>query len=364
VASSAKDALNVFELQQVSKLNIPPAHFGYLETGVDGEATLAGNRDAFSAWKLRARRLVDVTTVDLSTEILGHKIATPIVLSPVSSQRAFHPEGEEAVAKATQTLPHIFTLSTLASTAVEAVVKLAGGPVWFQLYPSPDFEIAKHLIGRAEAAGCPTLVLTVDLPYLSNRETELRAGRQDTRHCDACHVGTGLQRIMARKPMFDGLDRSKISSLLAPNMSWDFIERVRGATKMKIVLKGIVTHEDAELAVKSGVDGIWVSNHGGRAEESGRGTLHSLVEVAQANRGRLPIVIDGGIRRGTDIIKALALGATVAAIGRPYIYGLGAFGQAGVERVLTILRDEMKLAMAALGLTAVQKVSLDSVVRE
>ncbi|MEE8134017.1 MAG: alpha-hydroxy acid oxidase, partial [Gemmatimonadales bacterium] len=204
------------------------------------------------------------------------------------------------------------------------------------------------LLSRAEGAGCPVVVLTVDLPVNSNRNTERRYAAADDRDCVTCHTPT-VEGYFSRKRMFDSVDVSNLTGLFAPSLTWEFIQRLKDTTDMRIVVKGIVTGDDAERCVDHGADGIIVSNHGGRAEESGRATILSLTEVVAAVRGRLPVIVDSGFRRGNDILKALALGATAVGIGRPYLWGLGAFGQPGVERVLDILRGELEIAMQLAG---------------
>ncbi len=276
---------------------------------------------------------------------------------------AFHPDGEIAVAKAAKAKGHLQILSTMTTASVEDVTAARGGPIWYQLYPTAKWAVTEALVRRADAAGCPVLVLTVDLPVISNRETASELARQDERDCAACHeLGASTYFRVDRKPMFDGLDTSGLRDLDAPALTWDFISRLRNVTRMKILLKGIVTREDAKLAVDEGVDGIIVSNHGGRAEESARGTIESLPEVVEAVSGRIPVLIDSGFRRGTDIFKALALGADAVAVGRPYLWGLAAFGQAGVEAVLDILRQELALAMRLAGATSIAGITRDFVI--
>jgi len=353
--TSPEDALNVFDFEAVARQKVPPAHFGYMATGVDDDATLRANRDGFAKLKIRPRRLVDVREIDASTELFGRRWPTPIVVSPVGSQRAFHPDGELATARAARAGRHLQVLSTVSTTSVEDVSAARGEPVWFQLYPSSDWTITERLIARAEATGCPVLVLTVDLFAGTNRETQARYEKRDSRSCMACHSGT-QPGYVSRKPMFDGLDVSKLPDVVeAHGLTWDFVDRLRARTRMKLVLKGIVAAEDARLCLAHGVDGIVVSNHGGRAEDSGRATIESLPEVLDAVGGRVPVLVDGGIRRGTDILKALALGARAIGIGRPYVWGLGAFGQAGVEKVLELLRAELTLAMRQAGVTSLAK---------
>jgi 4-hydroxymandelate oxidase len=207
-------------------------------------------------------------------------------------------------------------------------------------------------------------VLTVDLQGSSNRLTLARAMRHDSRDCTACHMSNRarLSGFITGKPMFEGLDVSSVTDLTPTDMNWSYLGRLRDIWPRKLVIKGIVTREDAELAVDHGVDGLIVSNHGGRAEDSGRASIDSLAEVAEGVRGRVPVLVDGGIRRGSDIFKALALGADAVAIGRPYIWGLAAFGQEGVERVLEILRSELQIAMRQAGTRSIAEVNRSYVV--
>jgi isopentenyl diphosphate isomerase/L-lactate dehydrogenase-like FMN-dependent dehydrogenase len=276
------------------------------------------------------------------------------VIAPAGSQKAFHPDGEIAVARAAGARGHLQILSTGATTSVEAVRAAHGGPIWFQLYPTDTWKITHALVKRAEAAACPAMVLTVDLPAGRNTETERRFARTDTRQCSSCHQ-PGLAGFVRRKPMFDGLDLTGVSSLLAPRLTWEVIGRLKDTTRMKLVVKGIETREDAELCVRHGADGVIVSNHGGRAEESGRSTIECLPEVVQAVQGRIPVLVDSGFRRGTDVFKALALGAKAICIGRPYLWGLAAFGQSGVARVLEILNWEFELTMRHAGVTSLAR---------
>jgi isopentenyl diphosphate isomerase/L-lactate dehydrogenase-like FMN-dependent dehydrogenase len=352
--AAPEQALNVFDFEAVARRKLPPAHFGYLQTGVDDDATLRANREGFRKFSLRVRRLVDVSQVDTSVELFGAKWDTPVVIAPCGSQKAFHPQGELAVARAARAKNHLQILSTVGSTAVEEVNEARGAPVWFQLYPTDDWAVARALVKRAEAAGCPVLVLTVDLQGGTNRETGERAARRDPRKCSACHHGdvfTSVRAYVARKPMFRGLDVSRVDTLGPMDMTWDYLKRLRDATPMPLVIKGIVTREDAELAIEHGASGIIVSNHGGRGEESGRATVDCLPDVVEAAQGRVPVLVDGGFRRGTDVFKALALGASAVAVGRPYLWGLAAFGQPGVEAVLEILRRELQTIMRQAGTT-------------
>ena len=354
VIAKAEDALDVFDFEAVARRTLPPAHFGYLATGTDGDDTVRANREAFGRYQLRVRRLVNVAAPDMSVKLFGASYDSPIVLAPVGSQRAFHPEGEVAAAKGARAKKHLQILSSTSSTAVEAVNTARGEPVWFQLYPTNDWNVTAAIVARVEKAGCAVLVLTVD-GVASNRLTQRRMTLLDTRTCQSCHAIPN-PRYFVTRPMFSGLDLSKAVRLTPTDWSWEFVDRLRALTKMKIVLKGIVTREDAELARKHGVDGIIVSNHGGRSEDSGRGAIESVREVVEGVSGGMPILVDSGFRRGTDIFKALALGATAVCIGRPYVWGLAAFGQPGVEAVLDMLRRELEVVMRQAGTSSLARI--------
>ena len=261
--ASPNEAMNVFDFEPVARQKLPPAHFGYLATGVDDDATLRANREGFAKFQIRPRRLVDVSKVDTSTELFGVTWKTPIILAPVASQKAFHPEGEVAAARAARAKGHLQILSTATTASVADVASARGGPIWYQLYPTDTWRVTQALVKRAEGAGCPVLVLTLDLPAGRNTETQARITKEDTRQCSSCHQ-PGLPNYVRRKPMFDGLDLTGVS-LLSPGLTWEFVRRLKDSTKMRLVLKGIETREDAELCVQNGVDGIIVSNHGGRA---------------------------------------------------------------------------------------------------
>jgi isopentenyl diphosphate isomerase/L-lactate dehydrogenase-like FMN-dependent dehydrogenase len=349
--TAADEALDVFDFERVARKVLPPAHFGYLATGVDGDETLHANRAGFAHYSLRVRRMVDLSKIDMSVNLFGTTWETPIFLDPVGSQRAFHTEGELAVARAARSKKHLQVLSTVASTSVEDVTAARGAPIWYQLYPTDHWPVTQALVRRAEAAGCPVIALTVDLQGGSNRVTAARSVPRDPRDCATCHTSKPPRWFedLAHKPMFRGLDLSAVTDMTPISMNWDLIKRLRDIWPHKLVIKGIVTREDAELAVDHGVDGVLVSNHGGRAEDSGRASIDSLVEVVAGARGRLPVLVDGGFRRGTDVFKALALGAIAVGIGRPYIWGLASFGQEGVEKVLAILREELLIAMRQAG---------------
>jgi 4-hydroxymandelate oxidase len=355
---SPKDAINVFDFEPVAFQNVPPAHFGYMASGIDDEVTLRANREGFLKFQLRPRRLNDVSKVDMGVELFGTKYDSPIFICPTGGNKFFHPDGESAVARAARAGNHLQILSTSSNDSVEEVTKARGAPIWFQLYASPEWDIAQALIKRAEAAGCPVLAVTVDRVGGRNQETLFRLRRSDTRECNTCHDRSSFAKRAVRRHNYDGIDLSSITgSGESSNLSWNTIKRMRDITRMKIVLKGIVTPEDAELAVQNGIDGILVSNHGGRGEDNGRSTIDALPEIIAVVNRRMPVIIDSGFRRGTDVIKAVAMGAHAVGIGRPYLWGLGAFGQEGVERVLDLLRTETRAAMQQCGARSVQELN-------
>ena len=341
------DLLDVFDFETLAKKTLPVAHFGYLATGTDDDRTLAANREAFGRYQLRVRRLIDVSRVDTAVTLFGRRWASPLMLAPVGSQRAFHAEGELGTARAARATGTLMVLSSVASTPVEEVNEARGEPVWYQLYPTDDWAVGKAVAARAQRAGCPVMVLTVDATG-NNRLTEVRAARQDTRPCQACHAIQG-PRYFVKRPMYAELDLANATRLAPLDWNWDYVKRLKDHVQIPLVLKGIVTRGDAEAALAHGVDGLIVSNHGGRSEDSGRGSIECLAEVVAAVNERVPVIVDSGFRRGTDIFKALALGASAVAVGRPYIWGLAAFGSDGVARVLALLGRELELVMRQAG---------------
>jgi 4-hydroxymandelate oxidase len=360
--SDPKEALDVFDFEPVMHKNVPPAHFGYMASGVDDDVTLRANRQGFLKFQLRPRRLVDVSKVDMSTEILGQKYETPIIIDPTGGHKAYHPDGESGVARAAKVGDHLMILSTQATTSVADVIAARGRPIWSQLYATNKFEIAKHHIESMERQGSIAVAVTVDRSGARNQETAIRMARTDTRQCSACHDRSSLAASMRNDPIYEGADLSGLENIQSSMMTWDYIKRLRDVTKMKMVIKGILAWEDAKIAAQAGIDAIIVSNHGGRADESGRSTIESLPEIIQAS-GKMPVLIDSGFRRGTDFVKALCMGAKGVAIGRPYLWGLGAFGQPGVERVLQILRTELKVAMQQAGAPSLKDLKPSMVVR-
>jgi 4-hydroxymandelate oxidase len=347
IPDRASRVLDVFQLKAVARdrLDLPTWHF--IMNGADDGKTLAANRTAFDAWQIRARRLIDVSAVDTSLELLGQRLDCPLILAPVGNQGQIHPEGELATARAAGKRGDLMICSTVTSASVTEIAAAGKGPLWFQLYASPDEGLMRHLLGKAEAAGCRVVVLTVDSATRGNREAE----RWFARGADRSRLRMGNFEDYAGPPRIGN-----------PALTWDIVPWLRDNTSMQIVLKGIVTREDAALAAAAGVDGLIVSNHGGRQEESGRSTLACLPEVL-AGAGTVPVMIDGGFRRGTDIFKALALGARAVCVGRPYLWGLGAFGQDGVEKVLTLLRAELGRIMQLAGTPGLADITRDAIVR-
>src|SRR5437667_162264 len=300
--------------------------------------------------------------------------ASPLLAGPgflAGSFSSLVAAGEVAVARAARAKGHLMMLSTVATSSIEDVTAAAGTPVWQQLYPTNVWEVSGAIVKRAEAAGSPAIVLTVDLQEGSNRETLFRSQLVDKRECSACHKSayTGFARgrpragsggfaaYAARKPMLNGLDLSKVTAVQPPTLNWDFVKRLRDAVTVKLLIKGIVTREDAQLAVEHGVDGLMVSNHGGRAEETLRPTIESLTEVIEGVAGTIQVIVDGGIRRGTDIFNALAVGATAVGIGLPHSRGLAAVGPPGVEAVLDIIPRELRTIMRQAGTISVDKIT-------
>jgi (S)-2-hydroxy-acid oxidase len=359
--TSADQVLNVSDFEPLARVALPPAHFGYIATGADDDRTVIRNHEAFSHYEIRAHRFTDLTHMDTTRQVFGSRWPSPLYLSAVSAMRAFHPDAELAAARAAATRSAQLMLSTAASTAVEAVSEARGAPFWQQLYPTDDWAVTGSIVRRAEAAGASAIVLTVDARSDRNTETLTRAIAADSRHCVDCHVGNSHSAW--HKPMFSGLDVSRVTALAPPDLTVGYLDRLRAIVKGRMLVKGVVTGEDAALAVEHGADGIIVSNHGGRNEETLRASVDCLPEVTAAVRDRVPILVDGGFRRGTDIFKALALGATAVGIGRPQAWGLAAFGQSGIEAVIDILNRELNAIMRQAGTATLASITPQHLVR-
>ena len=358
VISDPKEALNVLEFEEAARRKVAPAHWAYMISGVDDDATLRANREGFKHVQLRPRRLEDATKVDMRVELFGRTYDSPIFVCPAGGQRSYHPEGELAVARAANARNSMMILSTATSTGVEDVGKALGRPPWYQLYAPTSWDACEKLLRRVEAAGCPVVALTVDNTTGRNSETFKRLRRQITTQCTNCHGADGP--TARERKMYDDIDLTGVATQ-NPGMTWGFVDKLKKATSMKLIIKGIDTHEDARLGLEHGIDGILVSNHGGRSTETGRATIEALPEIVAEVGNRIPVMVDGGFRRGTDVFKALALGARAVGIGRPYLWGLGAFGQPGVDKVLEILHAELKLTMGQCGTHTVPQITRDRV---
>ena len=335
---------NVFDFERLSRKVMGEDALLYLNGGSDDLKTVVLNAQAYQEIQIRARRLIDVTNVSTTVNLFGQTLENPIILSPVGFQKFFHPDGEIASAKAAVKKKHQMIVSSVSNYSVNEIADQSQANLWFQLYPTVDRNVTKKLLERAENAGCKVCVLTVDSPVLGNRE---RSGSTLSKLMEAKVLKMGnYEGILPEGTTFDDA-----------GMTWEIIAWLRANCDMKIVLKGIVTKEDAALSIKHNVDGIIVSNHGGRQLESLRSTIDCLPEIAEVINGKIPILIDGGIRRGTDIFKALALGATAVCIGRPFCWGLGALGQQGVEMVLDILKAELIRDMQLAGTASIANIS-------
>ena len=354
--SAADQVLNVMDFEPLARDALPPAHFGYIATGADDDRTVVRNHEAFGHYEIRAHRFSDLSHLDMTRSVFGVRWPSPIYLSAVSAMRAFHPDAEIAVARAARSRSMQMMLSSGASSAPQAVAEARAAPLWQQLYPTDDWAVTTAVVRRAERAGSSAIVLTVDSHGTRNNETLKRAMQVDNRVCTGCHINNSHD-MWRRAPLFSGIDVSHVTGLAPNDLTVAYLDRLRAEVKGKFMVKGIVTGEDAALAVAHGVDGIVVSNHGGRNEETLRAPIDCLAEVVAAVNGRVPVFVDGGIRRGTDIFKALALGATAVGIGRPQAWGLAAFGQPGVESVIDIYTRELAAIMRQAGTPTLQSIN-------
>jgi 4-hydroxymandelate oxidase len=354
--TDAASALNVLDFEEVAHRKVMPGHWAYMASGVDDDATLRANREIFKRVQLRPRRLHDATIVDTRLELFGAMYNSPIFLCPTGGERSFFQDGELSVARAAKARGTLQCLSTMTSTGIEDVNKALGRPVWYQLYAPSKWAACEQLLRRVEAAGSTVVLLTVDNTTGRNSETYRRMRPKDLSTCVSCHGPGEPPGPVGERAMFKGID---MTGVRAPNpaMDWEFVDQLRKFWRGKLIIKGIDTHEDARMAVEHGFDGILVSNHGGRATETLRSTLEALPEVVAEVGNRVPVFVDGGFRRGTDVFKALALGAKAVGVGRPFLWGLGAFGQAGVDRVIEILQGELKLVMGNCGTRTVADIN-------
>ncbi len=339
---------NLLQLEALARELIEPAAFDYIAGGSDDELSLRRNREDFERIALRPRVLVDVSNIDTSTTVLGTPVKLPVLLAPTAGHKLCCADGELATARAAEAAGAIMVLSTISTTSLEDVGAASNGPKWFQLYVYKDREITRALVARAEAARYRALCLTVDVPIMGNRERDLRNSFSfPPEYPLANFMGMDLER-MPTGVVGSGLG-AYISSKWDPSLSWKEVDWLCSLTKMPVVLKGIMTAEDAKLAVEHGASAVIVSNHGGRQLDTALSGIAALPEIAEAIDGRIEVLMDGGVRRGTDVLKALALGAKAVLIGRPYLYGLAIGGEQGALRVLELLRTEISISMALAG---------------
>jgi 4-hydroxymandelate oxidase len=338
--------LNLDELEARARERLSELAYGYYAGGADDELALRGNAAAYRRWSIYYRVLVDVATRDLSTTVLGQPLALPVMIAPTAYHKLAHPDGEVATARAAASAGTTMIVSTLSTTAIEDIAA-TGASLWFQLYVYRDRDATAALIERVERAGAKALVLTVDAPLIGRRERDVRNGfalpphlRMENLHGDRARVPPSAN---------DSGLAAWVSSHLDPGLSWKDVAWLRATTRLPVLLKGVVRPDDARRAIDHGVAGIVVSNHGGRQLDAAPATLDALPGVVAAVDGRAEVLLDGGIRRGSDVVKALALGARAVLIGRPVLWGLAVDGAAGVAAVLGHLRGELDLAMALCG---------------
>ncbi len=339
--------LTVDEYEQIARERMDPAAYDYYAGAAGDEQTLADNRLGFDRLKLRPRVLVDVSAIDMRTSVAGHTIDFPVMLAPTAFNRLANEQGEMAAARAAGAAGTLMIASTLSTCSLEEIATAATGPLWFQLYVYKDRGMTEELVARAEASGYKALVLTVDTPLLGRRFRDVR--NQFVLPEGISMKNFALAATQAARWGRHSSFSAYVHDLFDATLSWEAVEWLRSRTKLPIILKGIMTGEDAALAVRSGVDGIVVSNHGGRQLDGAAATIDALPEVVDAVGGRIDVLMDGGVRRGSDVLKAVALGARAVLIGRPYLWALAASGEQGVRDVLTLLRDELRLAMALAG---------------
>jgi isopentenyl diphosphate isomerase/L-lactate dehydrogenase-like FMN-dependent dehydrogenase len=338
--------INVGDAEREAAERLEPGPHGYFAGGAGDELTIADNLDAWRRWRLRPRMLTGQAEVTTAATVLGGPVAAPIIVAPVAFQRVVHPDGEPAMARAAAAAGTVMCLSTLATaTPTEVAAAAPGGRHWFQLYPFRDAGVTRALTEEALAAGFEAIVLTADLPPGGNRERDLRTGFQIPAQTPIPSVAAALggARTVTVEETFELMDRS---------FSWDDAGELAAATGVPLLVKGILTAEDAELAIDHGAAGIVVSNHGGRQLERALATGDALAEIVEAVDGRAAVLVDGGIRRGVDVAIALAIGADAVLVGRPPLWGLAAAGEAGSRRVLELLAAELELALALCGCAA------------
>ncbi|HEX7082900.1 MAG TPA: alpha-hydroxy acid oxidase [Gaiellaceae bacterium] len=330
------ELLNAYDYEAAAAARLQPGPLGYYAGGAGDEATLRDNLAAFGRWILRPRMLVDVAACSTATTVLGQEVSMPILVAPTAFQRVAHPDGEVGMARAARDAGTIMVLSTLA-TSTPAEVAETGAPRWFQVYVFRDAAVTDHLVAQARESGFSALVLTVDAPFRGNRERDARTGFTIPDEIEVVSLGRG------------GVTPRDVFDQLSPSVSWRDVERLAADSGLPVLVKGILTAEDAALACEHGVAGVVVSNHGGRQLDGVAASLDALPEVVEAVAGRVEVLVDGGVRRGADAAKALALGARAVLAGRAPLWGLAARGEEGARHVLELLRAELLLAQQLLG---------------
>lgn len=355
--------INLFEYQTLANQQLPPMARDYYASGSWDEITLRDNRAAFDRYKLRPRMLVDVSQRDLSTQILGQSLQLPILIAPMAFQCLAHPEGEIATAKAAATLGSVMVLSTLATKSMEEVANVRNQtPQWFQLYVHRDRALTRALVERAYAAGFQALCLTVDAPVLGKREKDIHNQFVLPPGMELANLSTLKDLEIPYKVDESGLFAYFVEQI-NPALTWADLEWLQSLSPLPVVVKGILRGDDAMRAVEHGAKAVIVSNHGGRQLDGAIASIDALSEVVEAVRDKVDVLVDGGIRRGTDVLKALALGAKAVLLGRPILWGLAVGGEVGVQHAIELLRDELDLAMALSGCANLQNIDTSLVVR-
>lgn len=347
--------VNLSDFEDSARATLDPAAYAYYSGGAADEITLRANVSAWSNWRLRPRVLVDVSAITTTSTLLGTEVAMPIGLAPTALHGLAHPEAEVATARGASQAGLLYTMSSLATLSMEDLVD-AGieGPRWFQVYDHRDRSITADMVARAEATGCKAIVLTVDLPVFGRREREIRSGFAQP---NASGYGNFSRYAKAG-------DIALVSGgLHSSQFTWDELEWLKSHSSLPLVVKGIHTAEDAALACEHGVDAVWVSNHGGRQLDRVNAGIDMLEEVIEAVSGRAEVYVDGGVRRGTDVLIALALGAQAVFAGRPWLYALAHNGSDGIKQAADIMRAELENAMALLGTSRVEDVTRSHVSR-
>ncbi len=352
------EAINLDDFEAIARKRLPSMAYDYYASGAHDEITLRENVEAFDRIALRYRVLVDVSRRDMSTTVLGQRVSMPVLVAPTAFHGLAHPDAELATVRAAGSAGTIMILSTLSNTGIEDVLVQARGPVWFQLDVYKDRGATRALIQRAEAAGCAAIVVTVDAPLLGRRERDVRNRFQLPPHLSVKNLTASGMALLPEREGESSL-AAYVAEMLDPAITWADIEWLRSVTKLPLLVKGIVRGDDATAAAGSGVSGIVVSNHGGRQLDTAPATIRVLGEIADAVGGRIEVLVDGGVRRGTDVVKALALGARAVLLGRPVLWALASDGERGVVRALEILRSELDLAMALSGCPTLASVTRD-----